>query len=268
MPRYSSLRRALRTEIPAGQFAIREFLLARGFGEHSISNLLRSGEMVRLARGVYTQNEPLTVPGIVRSLQRMGSDLVVGSNTALRLHGVEPAKPADLFASISLSGSDRPPKWIFKWDDRVRIQHLGTKRLFRFDRTATGGALSKRSHFVTEFGWLGVTFSMSSVERALFEVLSEVPDRVTFEGANSLMVRASEVVSQLTLRRLLERTVSLKVKRLFLWFAEGLEYECVDHLDVARHIGSGRRQLATQGRFVNKYLMTVPRDFTPSRSPT
>ena len=223
--------------------------------------------MVRLARGVYAQNEPLTVPGTVRSLQRMGGDLVVGSNTSLRLHGVDRVKPADLFASICLSGSDRPPEWIFTWDDRVLIKHLGTKRLFRFDRTATGASLNKRSHFLTEFGWLGVTFWMSSVERALFEVLSEVPNRVSFEEANTLMVRASEVVSQRTLRLLLDRTVSVKVKRLFLWFAEGLQFRCVNGLEVARYIGSGRRQLVRHGRFVNKYLMTVPKDFTRSRYP-
>ena len=260
MPRYSTLRKALRKEIPAGQFATREFLLQRGFVVHSINNLLKSGDMVSLARGAYAQDEPLTVAGIVRSLQRMGNNLVVGGETALRLHGTLRAKPAELFSRVSLSGSARPPSWLFKWDDRVQFDYLGTARLFKFSRLDTA-SLDDYVQFVREFGWMGVTFRISSVERAMFEMLSEVPRRVSFDDARNLMERAHVHASQVTLRRLLDQSVGVKVNRLFLWSAERLRYGCVQGLDRARYIGTGRMQLVDGGRYVRRYLMTVPKEF-------
>ena len=261
MPRYSTLRKALRAEIPAGQFATREFLLQRGFGVHSINNLLKSGDMVSLARGAYAQDEPLTVVGIVRSLQRMGSDLVVGGETALRLQGVLRAKPAELFSWVSLSGSTPPPSWLFKWDGSVQFDYLAAARLFKFGR---GGAVSwpdDRLHFVSEFGWMGVTFRISSVERAMFEMLSEVPQRVSFDNARNLMERARAHASQIKLRRLLDQSMSLKVNRLFLWSAERLGYHCVRGLDRASYIGTSRMQLVDGGRYVRRYVLTVPKEF-------
>ena len=259
MPRYSTLRVALRTEVPAGQFATREHLLRRGFTVASVQNLLKSGDLESLARGFYTQPEPLTVAGIVRSLQRMGSDLVIGGSEAMRLHGILASKPAELFSRVTLSGLDRPPAWLFNWDKSVRFDHLRTKRLFNFGKPADGASLDRFRHHVSQFGWMGVTFQIANVERALFEMLSEVPSRVSFATANNLMGKLSGTSRQREFRQVLEQCVSVKVKRLFLWHAEQLEYGCVDGLQIGQYIGTGKRQVVKGGRYVKKYLMTVPR---------
>ena len=224
--------------------------------------------MVSVARGVYRQDEPLTVAGIVRSLQRTGSDLVVGGQSAMRLHGILETKPSKLFAKISLSGYDRPPSWLSQWDDGLRFDHLRIGRLFKLERPEAGPPLGKRTHFLSEFGWMGVTFWISSVARALFEILSEVPDRVSFEDANDLMKKVAFASTELTLRPVLDQSVSIKVNRLFLWFAERLGYQWVERLNIERYIGSGKRQIAKNGRYVKKYCMTVPRGFPASQQPT
>lgn len=247
--------------MPAGQFATRNHLVQRGFTASSIRNLLKSGDLVTLARGVYAQDEPLTVAGIMRSLQRMGSDLVVGGETALRLHGVLPGRPAELFMRVCLTGRDRIPEWLSRWHRDVEFERLGTARLFRFGMPDSGTLLDRRRHFVKEFGWLGLTFQVSSVERALFEMLSQVPDRLTFGQARDLMASVHPEASQQTLRRLLDRSASVKVNRLFLWYAGHMGYRCARGLDVASYIGTGKRQFVPGGRYVKAYRMTVPRNF-------
>ncbi len=247
--------------MPAGQFATRDYLLGEGFGESAIRSLLRSGDILSLARGVYAQDEPLTVAGIARSLRRMGSDLVVGGETALRLHGVLPVKPAELFSRICLSGRDRPPGWMHSWDRRVRFDYLATSRLFRFGRPKEGLPMGEADRFAEEFGWMGVSFPISCVERALFEVLSEVPERAEFEDVRAMIRRVWRASSRPRFRRLLDESVNVKVNRLFLWAAEETGYRVALDGEISRYIGTGKRQLVKGGRYVGRYLMTVPRDF-------
>lgn len=264
------LRKALRREMPAGQFATRSHLVGRGFSVSSIRNLLRSGDMVTLARGVYSQDEPLTVTGILRSLQQMGSDLAAGGETAMRLHGAIAGKPAEVFSTVCLSGRDRIPGWLFRWNHDVKFVRLGTARLFAFGRSAAGTPPDVRLHFVKELEFLGVTFRASSIERALFEMLSTVPDGLSFDAARDLMFQVRGVASQKGLRQLMDLSVNVKVNRLLFWFGVPMGYRCLEGLDAARYVGRGKRQLVAKGRYVRDVQLTVPRDFQwpPAPLPT
>ncbi len=226
--------------MPAGQFAARDCLLGEGFGESAIRSLLKSGDIVSPARGVYAQDERLTVAGIARSLRRMGSDLVVGGETALRQHGVLPAKPAELFLRICLSGRDRPPGWLRSWDRRVRFDYVATSRLLRFGCPKEGRPMREADRFAGEFGWMGVSFPISSVERALFEVLGEVQQRVGFEDARAMMRQVWQASSRPRFRRLLDESVKEKVNRLFLWAAEETDYLVAVDGEISLNIGTGR----------------------------
>jgi hypothetical protein len=54
---------------------------------------------------------------------------------------------------------------------------------------------------------------------------------------------------------------SIKVKRLFLWFAERHHHAWFSPLDASRvDLGRGKRQLVPGGRYDAKYQITVPGD--------
>ena len=61
--------------------------------------------------------------------------------------------------------------------------------------------------------------------------------------------------------RLLRQCRSVKVKRLFLWFAERHGHAWFDRLDLEGvDLGSGKRMLVRGGRLDRKYGITVPSD--------
>jgi len=71
------------------------------------------------------------------------------------------------------------------------------------------------------------------------------------EGLTSL--KPSEV------QKLLEACTSIKVKRLFLYFAEVSNHTWFNYLDVDKiNLGSGKRSIVKDGSYNEKYKITVP----------
>lgn len=99
----------------------------------------------------------------------------------------------------------------------------------------------------------------STPERAILELLDELPDHESFDQADQLM-GALATLSPRRLQRLLEDCVSVKVKRLFFYFADRHGHAWLKALDRdAIDLGSGNRVLAKGGRLDPTYKITVPR---------
>ena len=100
--------------------------------------------------------------------------------------------------------------------------------------------------------------SVSTPELAILEVLAGVPGDMSFEDCDRLF----EGLASLSPRRLtmlLMLCKSVKVKRLFFWFAERHQHRWLNSLDQKEFdLGSGKRVLIANGRLDNKYLITVP----------
>jgi hypothetical protein len=100
----------------------------------------------------------------------------------------------------------------------------------------------------------------STDERAMFEVLQDVPTRESVYEADVLMqglvnVRPARVMSLLT------ACASVKVKRLFLALAERHQHQWLAHLDLSKvDLGKGKRMLVSGGKLHPKYLITLPAD--------
>jgi hypothetical protein len=66
-------------------------------------------------------------------------------------------------------------------------------------------------------------------------------------------------LSPRNLQKLLEECKNVKVKRLFLWFADRHKYIWLSKLEIERiNLGSGNRMIAKGGKLDNKYKITVP----------
>ncbi len=101
---------------------------------------------------------------------------------------------------------------------------------------------------------------VSTPERAFLELLDELPKRETFHNVD-VIAEGLRTLSPTRLQKLLEDCRSVKVKRLFFWFAERHGHRWLARIDRDRvSLGSGKRMLVKGGRLDSKYLITVPED--------
>jgi len=99
---------------------------------------------------------------------------------------------------------------------------------------------------------------MSSPERAILELLNEVPQRETFHQADMLM-EACEPSARKRLQKLLAECRSVKVKRLLSLVRRAAHYPWLKQLDRAEiDLGTGKRMLQRGGKLDPKFNITVP----------
>ena len=264
-------RRQLLEAVPEGLLTTREALKAEGYSRHKLDNLLKSEQLQSIAPGVYTRlATKLTWEGVVCSLQRLKSDLVIGGLTALELQGSAHNLRLAKRKTIHLYGRDSLPSWVNgllpgvtfarrnsqALAGRFLVNHeFDTRKKEFYDRDPLRG-------FTETLTWReGVwPLTASSVERAFLEVLLDVPESVSFEHADQLM-QGLTTLSPRRLQALLEGTKSVKVHRLFLWLAERHKYPWLVKLDRARiGMGSGKRVIAKDGKLDPTYQITVPKE--------
>lgn len=234
--------------------------MGQGFRGSTIDNLLRSGQLTPLQRGVYARaGAQLTTAGVVASLQKMGSDLVVGGTSALELHGRTYYIRLSDSSTVGLHGCDPLQRWVNALGLSDRFRRHSTARLFgHLAVQPQDDAYGLRYPFIVIRPWGRWEVRISTIERALFEVLQEVPTKKSFEDAELLMQGLPDL-SPLRLKRLLLRVRSVKTKRLFFWLAERQGFAWSKRIRSSDFdLGSGKRVLEKSGRLVAKYGITVP----------
>jgi hypothetical protein len=99
---------------------------------------------------------------------------------------------------------------------------------------------------------------MSGPERALLELLHELPYNESFHQADMLMEGLS-TLSPTRLQKLLQDCKNVKTKRLFFFFADRHQHAWLKHLNRKTiDLGAGKRMLVKGGRFDAKHMITVP----------
>ena len=105
---------------------------------------------------------------------------------------------------------------------------------------------------------------LSTPERALLELLDELPARESFHQVDMLMEGLVNLRPG-RMERLLTECQSVKAKRLFFFFADRHPHAWRKHLDAtAFDLGKGKRMLVRGGRLDKRYQITVPEDLTTS----
>ena len=99
---------------------------------------------------------------------------------------------------------------------------------------------------------------LSTPERAVLELLDELPKRESFHQADMLMQSLSNL-SPRRMQMLLAECRSVKVKRLFFFFADRHRHAWLKRLDKdAVDLGEGKRMLVKGGKLNKPYQITVP----------
>lgn len=259
-----------------GLLAPTGWLEGQGYSRALISRYVDSGWLVSPARGVYRRPGPaLKWQHVVASLQLLAeSYLHVGGRTALVQRGLGHYVRMSGPETIYLYGPEVLPAWVNKLglQERFAVRNDAMFGGLRARRNELGALVDfhdapLQSKQLADYGLQEMTWGAwdwrllySTDERAMFELLQDVPTRDSVYEADVLMqglvnVRPARVMS------LLMACASVKVKRLFLALAERHQHQWLAHLDLSKvDLGKGKRMLAPGGKLHPKYLITLPDD--------
>lgn len=247
----------LQQELPEGLLADAAWLEAHGYSSALRSQYVSAGWLDSPARRVYRRSRtPLTWQQVVMSLQTLlDLQLAVGGRTALEQQGYAHYLSAEM-REVHLYGPKRPPTWLDSLPLELTFHWHNSLRLFPGDADSP----PEPSPVMFSTAGMNLPIRYSSKERAVLELLDELPEPESFHQVDALMEGLSDL-SPRRLQTLLEACASVKVKRLFLFFADRHRHAWRSRLDVSRiDLGSGKRVLVKGGKLDPNYLITVPSD--------
>ena len=265
----------LEKELPEGLLVDSAWLNARGFASNLRTYYSKTGWLDQPARGVYRRTRgTLGWQQVVISLQTLlEQPLIVGGRTALEVQGFSHYLAQEV-QTVHLYGPVKPPSWLAKLNLPQSFVYHNSRALFRNEPISVGltslawdiargegrDVNRLQGGDVTTLAWgqWDWPLSLSTPERAYLEMLDEVPARETFHQADMILQGAANF-SPRRLQKLLADCTSVKVKRLFFYFADRHQHAWRKRLDKdAIDFGSGKRMLVRGGHLDPVYLITVP----------
>jgi len=262
----------LERALPEGLLVDASWLERHGYYRSQRSQYVSSGWLEQPARGVFCRHRGIVSwEQVVISLQTLLEFPVsVGGRSALELQGYAHYLSQSQ-KSIHLYCDKKLPAWVFKLNiEQVLIPHNRLRYLPEVELSpqalsltepiseseVLGGALR-----IDRWGQWKWPLVLSMPERAYLELLDELPQKETFHMADVIM----EGLVNLSPRRmqsLLESCTSVKVKRLFFFFAERHQHRWLAHISHKKiDLGKGKRMLVKGGKLDTKYQITVPEEF-------
>jgi hypothetical protein len=195
----------------------------------------------------------------------MNSELTVGGRTALEDLGY--AHYLGRRREVHLYGPHKAPAWLGALPLDVTFHWHNSLRLFPPDpEQAPAPPLEPETASFLPGGFLATAESLqwgmrlASAERALFQLLDELPSHESFHQVDKL-VESLANLSPRSLQIQLQTCRSVKVKRLFFFFADRHRHAWLDGIErQAVDLGTGKRMLVKGGKLDPTYLITVPGD--------
>jgi Transcriptional regulator, AbiEi antitoxin, Type IV TA system/Transcriptional regulator, AbiEi antitoxin N-terminal domain len=262
----------LEAELPEGVLVNTAWLKAHGYSRQLLSHYVSAGWLDQPVRGVYRRPRgSLAWQQLVVSLQTfLEYPLAVGGRTALELQGyahfLSRKEP-----QVHLYGPKSPPGWLGHLRLSAQFKYHSDKRLFKshpvapelkklVSATADGKDPLSLSLTALPWGQWDWKLILSAPERALLELLDELPERETFHQVDMLMQGLTNL-SPRRLQQLLADCKSVKVKRLFFFFADRHAHAWLKPLKKQKFdLGTGKRMLVRGGKLDPVYQITVPED--------
>jgi hypothetical protein len=267
----------LNKELPEGLLVDAAWLEKRGYYGSLRKKYVDLGWLEQPAYRVYRRPRgALRWEHVVISLQTLLEvPVVLGGRTALELHGYAHYLAHEQ-SEVHLYGQEKPPTWLHKLPLPVRFVFHKSSKLFRNDPITRGltslswnvrtddhvntDPLHAAGLTIQPWGHWDWPLALSTPERALLELLDELPERETFHQVDKLLEGLANL-SPRRLQKLLNDCHSVKVKRLFFFFADRHGHAWLKKLERARiDLGKGKRMLVRGGKLDPTYEITVPED--------
>lgn len=266
----------LERELPEGLVVDASWLKQRGYSRQLLNHYVKHNWLVQPARGIYRRPRGgLKWQQVVISLQNLlDHPVIVGGRTALELQGfahylVSTTTEVHLYASEPLPG------WLHRLSLETSFRVHNTAKIFRNHPITRGltsldwnvrkqsGVSNDAIHagfVIQSWGQWDWPLTLSTPERAILELLDELPNRETFHQVDQLFGSLT-TLSPRRVEKLLADCRSVKVKRLFFFFARRHKHAWLKRLDPSKiDLGKGKRMLVRGGKLDPVTQITVPED--------
>ena len=259
----------LERELPEGLLVDANWMEQRGYSRSLRSQYVSAGWLEQPARGVFRRPRgPLSWEHVVISLQTLlHLPVSVGGRTALEILGYahflrQSQRVIHLYTDAKLPGwLSKLPGQCFVSHNRGRFLPPGAPPSLNLASAVSEPEQTLAGAFrVIPWGQWNWPLVVSTPERAILELIDELPASETFHGIDMLMEGLVDI-SPRRMQTLLEQASSIKVKRLFFFFAERHGHRWLNRLSQDKvDLGKGKRMIAKGGKLDRKYQITVPED--------
>ena len=235
---------------PNGTVFTSTALKKQGYSDFLLYHYRKSGWLTGMGRGAFAKAGDVVDwrGGLFALQEQLKLPVHLGGKSALTYHGAAHfLKLGSETTTFFVSPGTRLPSWFTNYDWKVKVT-LTTTNLFPSD---VGLAAETVGNF---------SIRISSRERAMFETLYLAPKSQSLSEARLLMAGLTNLRPGL-LQQLLESCSSVKVKRLFMLFADELKLSWVKKLEPEKvDFGTGDRTIVKGGKLHPKYRLTLPAD--------
>lgn len=238
-------------EYPKGLVLLSSWLVSKGYSYELQQQYRKSGWLKSIGKGAMLKsNDPLLLIGALSALQyQTNIKIHCGGRSALELQGsTHYLRLASNEVTLFAPGQTKLPLWFTnnKWDAIYKISKVS---LFA-DETIG----------LTSYIEMMIETNISTPARAMMECLSLCPKEFSLHEAFELMEGLSTLRPN-HVQKLLEECRSVKVKRLFLYFAERAGHSWFKYINQNKiEMGSGNRSLTANGVLVSKYNLVLPKE--------
>ena len=235
--------------LPRGTVLLPSWLLLQGYSYELQQSYRKSNWFKSIGKGAMLKSsDPFVLTGALSALQNVENmNIHIGGRSALELQGlahyIQINNPE---TSLFINGRAKLPLW-FKnndWNTKTKLF-----RLSLFNDETLG---------MTNFQDRELIMKISNPVRAIMECLALCPDKFPLSESFELMEGLASL-RPTKVQELLENCKSVKVKRLFLHFAEKANHSWFKYLDMSKiYLGIGNRSLIESGILVSKYKLILP----------
>ena len=243
----SKLNRLLRTQ-PSGVVLCSAWLADQGYSLDLQKRYKRSRWFDSIGTGALVRHGDLVdyLGGVYALQTHLGLSVHPAGRTALSMQGKShylelSTKKVQLFGGVD----DALPLWFKKYSWGVDLDY----KLSSFLPPDLG---------LVEYEHKSFKVKISSPARAVMECLYLAPKKQPLLEVFELM-EGLHNLHPASVQKLMEDCKSIKVKRLFLYLADKAGHDWLNYLKLDNvGLGSGKRAIVPDGKFIPKYQITVP----------
>ena len=235
--------------LPRGSVLLPSWLLSQGYSYELQQSYRKSNWLKSIGKGAMLRSgDPLVLTAALAALQNIENlNIHIGGRSALELQGLAHyLQINNPETTLFVNGRVKLPLWFENNDWNTKL------KLFRLS------LLNDESLGMVDFQEGELTMKISNPARAIMECLALCPDKFPLSESFEL-IEGLASLRPAKVQELLENCKSLKVKRLFLHFAEKVNHNWFKYLDVNKiDLGVGKRSLVESGVLVSKYKLVLP----------
>ena len=239
--------------LPRGSVLLPSWLLSLGYSYELQQRYRKSGWLKSIGKGAMIKSsDTFVLAGALSAMQNVENmNIHIGGRSALEMQGFAHYLQINTYeTTLFINSRKKLPHWFTKndWNTKTTIFRLS---LFKDDTVG-----------MIDFQNGELSMKISDPVRAIMECLALCPEKFPLSESFELM----EVLGALRpskVQLLLENCLSVKTKRLFLYFAEKANHSWFKYIDISKiNLGVGNRSLVESGVLVSKYKLVLPDNLT------